>query len=555
MSNDPQGIIKAALYARVSTDEQRDRQTIVNQVDALRGFAPHSGLTIVDEYLDDGVSGTVPLEKRPEGRRMAQDAQDGKLDVIIFYKLDRLARSLRNFLDIVDFVEATGVGLRSMTEPFDTTNPMGRFAVHMMAAVAELERGTILERTMMGRVRMAFQGKWTGGMVPYGYLVNDEGYLTPDWTPRNGYSFSEAEIVQRIYREIADERRSAQATAKRLNADGIPMWHKYHGRERQEATYRSKPGAIWQPTNITRIIRSATYKGTHIWGSKDNQIERDVPALIEIDIWERAQRQLDTNKRLSTREQDLPYLLRGLITCTCGRGFTGATFNTKDNPVVRYYRCGSQAGDRLGRERCNAKVIAAQWIEDLVWEDIKAFVANPGEVINTLKERMDQELQSVPSVETRRQELVKSIKAKEAEKDRVLDAYRHGLIDIDALGDHVGRSKVELEPLEEELGNLTMIVAQKGLALGQMTNAEHLLSELQDQMQGDLDWDTRRQVVEALVKGVTVVTKGEARKKQADVVVTYAFEGPVHAVEQGTSSSTGGLEPPRPSWPNYWPNI
>ena len=72
---------------------------------------------------------------------MAQDAKDDKLDVIIFYKLDWLARSLRNFLDIVDFAADIGVGLRSMTEPFDTTNPMGRFAVQMMAAVAELERG------------------------------------------------------------------------------------------------------------------------------------------------------------------------------------------------------------------------------------------------------------------------------------------------------------------------------------------------------------------------------------------------------------------------------
>ena len=538
MSNNSQDIVRAALYARVSTDDQRERQTIGNQIDALRGFAPHSGLTIVDEYLDDGISGTVPLENRPEGHRMAQDAKDGKLDVIIFYKLDRLARSLRNFLDIVDFAAEVGVGLRSMTEPFDTTNPMGRFAVQMMAAVAELERGTILERTMMGRARIASQGKWTGGMVPYGYLVDTDGHLTPDRTPRNGYSFSEAEIVQRIYHELADEKRSAEATARKLNADGIPMWHKYHGRSRQEPTYRSKPGAIWQPTNITRIIRSSTYKGTHVWGKKDNQIERDVPALVELETWELAQRQLDANKRLSARPNDLAYLLRGLITCTCGRGFTGATFNTKDKAAVRYYRCGSQAGDKLGRERCNAKVIDAQWIEDKVWEDIKTFVANPGDVINTLKDRMDQELKSVPPTESRRRELTKAIDAKEAEKDRVLDAYRRGLIDIDALSDHVGRSKIELEPLQEELANLTVMVAQTGLAVGQMTNAEHLLAELKDQIQGDLDWDTRRQVIEALVKGVTVVTKGEGRKKTADMVVTYAFAAPVHAVEQGMSSST-----------------
>ena len=124
-------------------------------------------MEIVAEYLDDGVSGTLPLEERTEGSRMADDAQDGKFDVLVFYKVDRLARSLRNFLNIVDFFEDIGVGLRSMTETFDTTTPMGRFAVQMMAAVAELERGTIMERMAMGRARVAAQGRWTGGPVPY----------------------------------------------------------------------------------------------------------------------------------------------------------------------------------------------------------------------------------------------------------------------------------------------------------------------------------------------------------------------------------------------------
>ena len=113
--------------------------------------------------MDNGVSGILPLEERPEGLRLADDARAGKLDVVVFYKLDRLARSLRNFLNIVDFFDEVGVGLRSMTETFDTTSPMGRFAVQMMAAVAELERGTIIERTSMGRARVAALGKWSGG--------------------------------------------------------------------------------------------------------------------------------------------------------------------------------------------------------------------------------------------------------------------------------------------------------------------------------------------------------------------------------------------------------
>ena len=87
-------IIRAAIYARVSTDDQRDRQTIDSQIHALRQTVPHWGMEIVGEYLDDGVSGTLALDKRPEGLRLMEDAKSGKFDVVAFLKTDRLARNL-----------------------------------------------------------------------------------------------------------------------------------------------------------------------------------------------------------------------------------------------------------------------------------------------------------------------------------------------------------------------------------------------------------------------------------------------------------------------------
>ena len=185
------------------------------------------------------------MEKRGAGARLMDDARAKKFDVIIFYKLDRLARSLRSFLDIVDFFEEAGIGLKSMTEPFDTTTPMGRFAVQMMAAVAELERGTILERTSLGRARVAAQGRWTGGTVPYGYQLDQEGYLTPDLMPREGYTFSEVEIIQRIFRMLADEGDTAMATARKLNEEGIPVWRKYHTKGQKHPHYKTAPGGRW----------------------------------------------------------------------------------------------------------------------------------------------------------------------------------------------------------------------------------------------------------------------------------------------------------------------
>ena len=350
-------------------------------------------------------------------------------------------------MNIVDFFEEVGVGLRSMTETFDTTNPMGRFAIQMMAAVAELERGTIIERTSLGRARVAALGRWSGGVVPFGYQVDNDGLLCPEWSPREGYTLSEAEIVQRIFKMLVEDRSSANLIARKLNAEGIPWWSKYHKRGTAAPKYVEKEGSVWWPTNITRIIKSPTYKGLHIYG---NKIEREVSALVDPETWNRAQTQLIKNRNLSRREGVHDYLLRGLMKCAeCGLVFNGYfSSNAKTKWRAYYYRCGSQNGERkIAGRNCDAKVINSEWIENLVWEDIKGFVKNPGDVIHKLRDQMEAELTDAPQAESRRRELQQAIRTKEQEKDRVLDAYRRGLMDIDVLDIQVKRSTQELEPL------------------------------------------------------------------------------------------------------------
>jgi site-specific DNA recombinase len=534
--NKPVIPVRAALYARVSTDDQRERQTIQSQVTALRNSAPHWNMTIVSEYLDDGISGTVAMEKRPEGARLVRDAKDGKIDVVIFYRLDRLARSLRNFLDLVDFFEDAEVGLRSMTETFDTTNPMGRFAIQMIAAVAELERGTILERTSMGRARIAAQGRWTGGVVPYGYLVDGEGYLVVDRTPRHGCPYSEAEIIERIYRMIADDQGTAMAVSRSLNQEGVPRWRKYHPKGQKEARYKTSGSGFWWHADIARIIRAETYKGSHTWGSGEKQIVRDIPPIVDRDTWERAQRQLTNNKRLSKRGQDHAYLLRGLIRCKgCGKMYAGAQTAVPSRGWSRlYYRCGSQAGARNPwQPRCNGKLIGTDWLEGLVWKDIETFLSNPGDVINRLQERIQADLEPVAGANARKRDLELAMGAKQNEHDRVLDGYRRGLFDIDELEVLITRSRGELEALREKLAGINLTETERGQSRSNLSDVESLLVELRDKVQGPLDWETRRQIVEALVSGIRASTTGEGRNKEASIEVTYAFEAPSHAVEHG----------------------
>ena len=428
-------------------------------------------------------------------------------------------------MNIVDTFEELGIGLRSMTETFDSSHPMGRFAIQMIASVAELERGMIIERTSMGRERIARLGRWTGGVVPYGYALDHNGHLAPEGTPRNGAAYSEVDIVRRIFQELV-EGGSAVSIARRLNTEGIPFWSKYQKRGQERPSYVQKANPRWIVTSITGMVRSPTYKGVHIWNRDTvHPVEREVPALVDSDTWERAQKRLTENRRLSKRQNDHNYLLRSLIRCcSCGSSYQGSRV-VKKNWERHYYRCGSQSGyGRVSSGLCNAKHLHANQIEEIVWEDIRSFIENPGDVLDKLQERMQADLEQAPDAEARKRELQRAVVAKAGERDRLLNAYRRGVIDIEALEEQVTRSHEELEPLQEELLRIAEHQAHAGRHVGQITNAQTLLNKLRDQVATITKPSEKRPIVEALVQSIEVATKGEGHHKSATVHITYRFE-------------------------------
>jgi site-specific DNA recombinase len=192
----PHEQMRTAVYARVSSEDQAERGTIENQLEFARKYGDLHQIEIVRWYKDDGVSGTIPLESREEGAKLLEDAKKDVFNLLLIYRLDRLGRSARIILNAVHELEQYGVKIRSMTEPFDTGDPNGRFLLTILAGVADLERETILERMWHGANRAAREGKWLGGIVPYGYRVNDEGYLEVNEDPLPGMDISEADVVR-----------------------------------------------------------------------------------------------------------------------------------------------------------------------------------------------------------------------------------------------------------------------------------------------------------------------------------------------------------------------
>jgi site-specific DNA recombinase len=316
---------RVALYLRVSSEEQRDRETIEIQDRFLDEYCRLYELKVAEVYADDGVSGTIPLHERPAGRRLLVDAKAGKFDALLVYKLDRLGRKLLVIVDAHDRLGEAGVSLRSAREPIDTSTPSGRLIFQMLASFAEYDRENIAERTKAGLQRAFRNGKYIG-RVPYGYQLGEDERL--EVVPE------EAAVVREMISNIA-EGSTLYAEAKRLNDLGLPSpGIRYGAKER-------KSGRSWSATTIHNIVHQRAYSGVHEVRFKGHEeaIERPVPALLDQGFQERAKIALKENKSYRNRKTDHKYLLAGLVKCAvCCYACTGHT-TTARGKKYHYYAC------------------------------------------------------------------------------------------------------------------------------------------------------------------------------------------------------------------------
>ncbi len=284
---------KVALYCRVSSEDQAERGTVEAQRKFLQDYARLYSLHVSAEYIDDGISGVLPLDKRPEGSRLLQEASQGDWKTLLVYRLDRLGRSLTALLEAHTLLEAQGVTIKSATEPFDTASSIGRFLFQLLGSLAELERSTITERMTMGRDRVARTGKWTNGPIPFGYSLDPDGLLIPSEREAPGAGMTEAELAKSVFVRVA-EGSSTIAEARRLNALGVPTHRRY------ASGTTVTVGRDWLPSRINAMLKNPVYAGTHVLNSRHGPVTRAVPPLVDQATWERAQKMLLRNRAMST---------------------------------------------------------------------------------------------------------------------------------------------------------------------------------------------------------------------------------------------------------------
>lgn len=405
---------RVAIYCRVSSDEQAEKGTIQAQIDYARRYlelhGPEMGIDGYEFYLDEGVSGTIALPNRPDGSRLISDAKQKKFQALLVYRLDRLARSVKHVLDTYDLLDENGIGLKSMTEAFDTSTPTGKFFMTLLASIAALERETILERTQGGKERNAKEGKWVSGAPPFGYRIQDKRLVIHE---------PEAETVRMIFRLYNEgesgEGMSTVEIARYLNANNRPTPSISKGT-------KNKSTGKWHAGHISIVLRTEAYSGNYTYlkrsKRKKETIELAVPPIISAKDFDKTQVRLIENANVARGRKGHNYLLRGKVFCAhCGRAMVGSSGDSKSGRV--YYRCTGTVDTGQGK-KCDAKQIRATALEDAVWQDIHELLSHPEGFADLMQKSLEENKENIGPIQTELNEVENAILEKQAARGRIL---------------------------------------------------------------------------------------------------------------------------------------
>jgi site-specific DNA recombinase len=432
-----------------------------------------------------------------------------------------------------------GVAIRSATEPFDTSSPIGSFLFQLLASLAELEKSTISERTSRGRDRVTKNGKWTGGPIPFGYDLDDKGLLIASERIVESLAVTEAALVANVFARVARGDGTINSEYQRLNTLGVPREMRYGGEKA-----RSRVNANgWQFSSLHQLLHNPIYKGEGVLDSRFGRVMCPAPVLVDAATWEAAQSAMTRNRTMATRNAKRDYPLRGLIRCeNCGRNYGGAYFAGQ-----RRYRCGGGTRSHPGQdgrpERCFGKHLRADWLEDAVWQECRTFILNPGDALDEARRKLRERMADSTRFDAERRATLQTLAEKETERERILTMYRKGKIDE-------AEAETQLDAIAKEAGQLRELLESMRAQAALIDASEAFLTEsatLLAQLRGELaeidatdNQARKRAVIERYVRQITVETRRVGpRKLEANVGIFLRLKPAPIAIET-TSARRGG---------------
>jgi site-specific DNA recombinase len=518
-------------YLRVSK-EDREQQTFENQKQLIEAHCRQHGIPLTEWYLDNDVTGVMPFDLRPEGKRLLAAARRQEFDTVIVYKLDRIGRDTRLILNIISEFADLGIQFVSLKDGdgIDNSSPNGRLMTTMHAAFASLERDMILQRTRDGRERCAAEGTWMGGIVPFGYRRVGERRATriaPAEELMPGCGMSEADVVRWVFRHIAIERGSTISATRKLNELGVPTRYALGGFSRRKQE-KPIPSGMWSSATVYGLLTKPIYKGVATYKRREGEpIEQEVPALVDDALWERAQERLQENAKYSRRNGKRDYLLRGLLRCAhCGHAYTGNCGSVDGKPYPRY-GCYSGSGLSPSRARCRVRRLSAEPFEAWVWAKLRELLTDPENFLADIAGRLENSAAEAASLDQERAKIAGEVAGKEAERKRVLSLYRRGAITDGEVDEQLDIIKKEEKALHRRLHAIESRALSSEEAKCRLAELKAVLPMvLRDYAAGSPTNEKKRRLLETFIEHIAIETlpeKGERGLRPVLCHFHYSF--------------------------------
>jgi site-specific DNA recombinase len=534
----------AAIYARVSSDRQKENHTIASQTAALIEHAEANGYTVPAEWVfqDEGYSGANLV--RPGLEALRDLAAEGEIRAALVYSPDRLSRKYAYQVLLAEELLRCGVELVFLKAPAGTS-PEDQLLVQFQGMIAEYERAQIIERSRRGKRHKAHEGvvNVLSG-APYGYRYMRK---TDDSAAYYEVVESEAAVVRMVFESYTEQRLSINAIARTLNERQIPT---------RTATTR------WERSTVWGLLRNPAYRGRACYGKtelrprqritrplrqrqgmpsrnsasherpREDWIEVPVPALVSEETFALAQEQLEKNKHHSPRRTIEPTLLQGMLVCQqCGYGlYRASTWTSKRQ--LHYYRCiGSDGYRRLKGPVCTNRPIRQDALDEFVWKEIIRLLDDPMLVQGEI-DRRQQAAQNADPLRKREEALRREQVRLEKCSDRLISAYQEGLVTLPQLRHRMPELRKQAQAVESELQSLEMATLDQAKYLQLAETLAMFRLRLRARAE-TLDIRERQQILRLLVKEILVDAE--------TITIRHSFALPSGPESNGMPNPSSGL--------------
>gem|GEM_PF-2551100 len=515
-------------YLRVSTMEQAKEgfglKTQRHHIVALVDANAYQGWVLAEIYQDDGVSGS--LASRPALDRLIENAKNGKIDMVVVWKIDRLFRNMRHLLETVELLGTYGVDFKSVTEPFDTS-AVGQFIFQIFGALAEFERNLIRMRTTEGKMSAVRDGYYVGTNIPYGYQVVGEPkrrklVLLP----------AEAKWVRKIFDWFVISRWTPEDIAAELTKRGVPGKKDGKKSKSGKPSRKTNPPCYWNGNSIRNILQATNYIGYYNFGShtrnkngecvetpQGDWIAGKCAALFEkpneVALYAKAQKRLKASNRHANGAKNL-YLLSGRIRCGgCGSSLTGYVSMKK----TKNYRC-IKNNKTKSSFHCLAGGTSELKVTAPVWELVQTCLLKPESVFRQIEREMRQTVLHASLQKQKADLLLQKDRGLKARQD-TRDLLREGILTKDEAKTDLQKNDSKIQQITDDLAAVESQLTMHADKEDKIEALRQMRKKYQRNLK-NLTYEDKYTILQALVRRVTL--HGEDLKIELRVPKTVQKE-------------------------------